>query len=126
PAEKLALRPILPKEERAKMLKRLFEPFKRKLAQSTNTEEKVMALQSLTGVTPDFVTEFLDKNPLQPAMYNEMLLTQVAMRKVAQNPEEAEELIGRLKQGGQKSMVYGLLVDALPEKARARKLEILA
>src|SRR5581483_12248989 len=85
PAEKLALRPILPKEERAKMLKRLFEPFKRKLAQSTNTEEKVMALQSLTGVTPDFVTEFLDKNPLQPAMYNEMLLTQVAMRKVAQN-----------------------------------------
>src|SRR5262249_25419803 len=40
--------------------------------------------------------------------------------------EEAEELIGRMKQGAQQSMAYGELVDALPEKARARKLEILA
>jgi len=126
PAEKLALRPILAKEEREKMLKRLFEPFKQKLVKSTDTQEKVMALQSLTGVAPDFVTEFLEKNPLQPAMYNEMLLTQVAMKRVSQKLEEAEELIGRLNQGAQKSMAYGLLVDALPEKARARKLEILA
>jgi len=51
---------------------------------------------------------------------------QVAMKKVSQNPEEAEELIGRMNQGAQKSMAYGRLVDELPEKARARKLEILA
>jgi protocatechuate 3,4-dioxygenase beta subunit len=126
PAEQLALRPILAKEEREKILKRLFEPFKQKLVKSTNTQEKVTALQSLTGIAPEFVTEFLDKNPLQPAMYNEMLLTQVAMKRVSQNPEEAEELIGHMGQGAQKSMAYGLLVDALPEKARARKLEILA
>jgi hypothetical protein len=126
PDEKLAPRRIFAEEERDKMLQRLFEPVKQRLVKSTNTQEKVMSLQSLTGVAPDFVIEFLEKNPLQPAMYHEMLLTQVAMKRAARNPEEAEELIGRLKQGAQKSMTYGLLADALPEKARARKLEILA
>jgi len=125
PDEKLALRPMLAKDERERMLKRLFEPFKQKLAKSTDPDEKVRALQSLSGVAPNFVTEFLDKHPLQP-MYNEMLLTQVAMKRASQSPEEAEELIGRMNQGAQKSLAYGMLVDALPEKARARKLEILA
>jgi hypothetical protein len=80
----------------------------------------------LTGVAPAFVAEFLDKNPLQPASYNEMLLTQAAMKGAARNPEETEELIQRMSPGAQKSMAYGMLADALPEKARARKLEILA
>lgn len=126
PSEKLVPRALLAKEERAKMLARVFEPFKQKLAKSTDFQEKVRSLQSLTGVAPDFVTEFLDKNPLRPATYDEMLRAQVAMKRVAQNPEEAEELIGRMKQGAQQSMAYGMLADALPEKARARKLEILA
>ena len=125
PGEKLALRPALAKAERDKMLTRLIEPFKQKLAKSTSTQEKLMALQSLTGPAPEFVTEFLEKHPLQP-QYNEMLLTQVAMKRVSHNPEEAEELIGRMKPGAQQSMAYGMLADALPEKARARKLEILA
>jgi|GEM_PF-5243577 len=123
PGAKLARRPILSKGERDKTLKRLLERVRRKLAKATDTQEKVMALQSLTGVVPDFVTDFLDKNPLQPALYNEMLLAQAAMKK---NPEEGEELIGRMEQGAQKSLAYGRLVDALPETARARKLEILA
>src|SRR5262245_3225468 len=55
-----------------------------------------------------------------------MLQTQVAMKRVAHDPTEAEELIGRMKPGAQQSMAYGMLADALPEKARARKLEILA
>jgi RNA polymerase sigma factor (sigma-70 family) len=126
PPEKLTPRPLLAREERAKMLKQVFEPFKQRLAKSIDVQEKVRSLQSLTGVAPDFVTEFLDKNPLRSAMYNEMLRTQVAMKKASQNPEEAEELIGKMKQGSQKSMAYGMLVDALPEKARAHRLEILA
>jgi hypothetical protein len=126
PAEKLAPRPLLARDERAKLLRRVFEPFKRKLAKSTDFQEKVRSLQSLTGVAPDFVTEFLDRNPLQPATYDEMLRVQVAMKKASQSPEEAEELIGKMKQGAQRSMAYGMLADALPEKARARKLEVLA
>ena len=59
-------------------------------------------------------------------MYTEMLLTQIAMKRAARNADEAEELIGRLPPGAQKSLSYGTLVDALPEKARAKKLEILA
>jgi tetratricopeptide (TPR) repeat protein len=125
PGEKLAPRPMLAREERDKILKRLLEPFQQRLAKSTSTQEKVSMLQSLTGPAPDFVTEFLEKHPLSP-MYNEMLLGQVAMKRVSHNPDEAEELIGRMKQGAQKSMAYGMLADALPEKARARKLEILA
>src|SRR4029077_10160921 len=31
-----------------------------------------------------------------------------------------------MNQGAQKSLAYGMLVDALPDKARTRKLEILA
>src|SRR5262245_44865302 len=48
------------------------------------------------------------------------------MKRASQDPEEAEELIGKMKQDAQQSMAYGMLADALPEKARARKLEILA
>jgi protocatechuate 3,4-dioxygenase beta subunit len=126
PAEKLAPRLILSREERAKLLRRVIEPFKQKLAKSTEFREKVSALQSLTGVVPDFVTEFLDRHPLRPAMYDEMLRTQVALKKASAGSEEAEELIGRLEQGAQRSLAYGALVDALPAKARARKLELLA
>jgi RNA polymerase sigma factor (sigma-70 family) len=124
--EKLALRTLLAKEERAKLLAQVFEPFKRDLAKSTKNQNKVSALQSLTRVAPDFVIEYLDKNPLRPAMYDEMLRSQVVMKKVSQNPDEAEELIGKMKQGAEKSMAYSKLVDELPEKARARKLEVLA
>jgi hypothetical protein len=106
------------------MLKQLLERFKPKL-KTAGLQEKVRSLQSLTGVAPEFVMEFLEENAL-PADYHEMLLSQVAMKRAAQDPEEAEELIGRMKQGAQKSMAYGMLVDALPEKARARKLAILA
>jgi protocatechuate 3,4-dioxygenase beta subunit len=126
PGTKLARRPILSKAEREKTLKRLLERVRQKLAKAADSQEKVMALQSLTGVVPDLVTDFLDKNPLQPAQDNEMLLAQAAMKKASQNPEEGEELIGRMEQGAQKSLAYGRLVDALPETARARKLEILA
>lgn len=126
PVAKLERRPILAKAEREKLFQRLLEPVKQKLAQSTSTQAKVALLQSLTGSSSEFVTEFLDKHPLQPAMDTEMLRTQLAMKRVADNPEEAEELIGRLEQGAQKSMAYGLLVDALPEPARAHKREILA
>lgn len=126
PGETLPLRSILTKEDREKLLHRVFEPVKQKLAKSTKTQDKVMTLQSLTGVAPEFVTEFLDRHPLQPAAYNDMLRTQVAMKRAAVDPDEAEELIARLNQGAQKSMAYGMLVDALPEKARAKKLEILA
>ncbi len=126
PGVRFARRPILSKEEREKTVKRLLEPIKQKLAKSTDTQEKVTSLQSLTCVAPDFVTEFLDKNPLQPAIYNEMLSAQVARKRASQNPEEAEELIGRMEQGAQKSLAYGQLVDALPENARAHKLDILA
>ncbi len=125
-AEKLVPRILLAKEERAKMLSRLLESLKSKLAKSTGIQEKVSSLQSLTGAMPDFVTEFLDKNPLRPASYTEMLRTQVAMKKALRSPGEAEELIGRMKQDAQQSMTYGMLADALPEKARARKLEVLA
>jgi hypothetical protein len=48
------------------------------------------------------------------------------MKRAARHAEEAEELIGRLPPGAQKSLAYAKLVDALPEKARAKKLEILA
>ena len=120
PAEKLALRPILAKEEREKILKRLFEPFKQKLVKSTDTQEKVMALQSLTGVAPDFVTEFLEKNPLQPAPDNEMLLTQVAMKRVSQNPEEAEELIGRMNQGRRNPWRMASSLTRCPRRRRAK------
>jgi hypothetical protein len=125
PAEKLAPRRLLAKDERAKLLAGVFEPFKRKLAKASDFQEKVRSLQSLTGVAPDFVTEFLDKNPLRPAI-DEMLRTQIAMKRTSRNPEEAEELIGKMKPGSQQSMAYGMLADGLPEKARARKLEILA
>jgi hypothetical protein len=126
PAEKLVPRPLLTKEERTTMFKRLLDPIKQGLGKSTNTDEKARTLQALTGAAPDFVIEYLDKNPLQPAMYNEMLLTQVAMRRAEREPDEVEELLGRMDQGAQRSMAYGRLADALPEKARAKKMELLA
>jgi protocatechuate 3,4-dioxygenase beta subunit len=126
PAEKLPRQPLLTSEERVTMFKRLFEPIKQRLAQSKSTDEKARTLQALTGVAPDFVIEYVDQHPLQPAIYNEMLLTQVAMKRAERAPEEVEEMIGRMTPGAQKSMAYSRLVDALPEKARTRKLELLA
>jgi protocatechuate 3,4-dioxygenase beta subunit len=126
PGERLAVRRLLTKEEREKALKRLTESLKQKLAKSTSADEKVSSLQSLTGILPDFVTEYLDKNPLQPATYNEMLWWQVAKGKAATHPEEAEELIARMSQGAQKAMAYAFLADGMQEKAPKRKLEVLA
>lgn len=126
PDVKLPLRTILAKDERARLLQRLLEPLKQQLAKSTDTMEKVRALQSLTGPAPDFVIDFLDKNPLKPPMYCDMLLGQVAIKNADRKPDEAEELIGRMPQGAQQTIAYGALVDGLPESARARKLEILA
>src|SRR4029077_16160849 len=78
---RLARRPILSKEEREKTLQRLLERVRQKFAKTTGTQEKVMALQSLTRVAPDFVTDFLDKHPLQSTQDIEMLLAQAAMKK---------------------------------------------
>jgi hypothetical protein len=126
PGDKRPPRTILAKEERQKLLQQLLAPYEQKFLKTASMDEKMRGGLILAKADPDFLVGYADKHPFKPAIMQDSILLMVVKRWLPGRSDDAEELIGKMQTAYLKAMSLCELADAMPDKARAKKLETLA
>jgi hypothetical protein len=126
PAAARMPRTILAKEERQRLLQTLLEPYKQRLQKGVGADEKMRAAQVLGTVDPEFLLEYLTKNPLKPAMMQDSALQWIVKAWAPRRSDDAAELIERMQTPYIKAVALCEIAGAMPDKAKSKKLEILA
>jgi hypothetical protein len=128
PTEKRTPRAILVTPERQKLLQNVLAPFKQQLLKTANQDEdeKYWDGVVLAKVDPEFLLEYLSKNPLKGAMEHDNVLLVAVKEWALRRPDDVEEMIGKLQVSYNKALALCEIADGLPDKSRARKLDFLA
>ncbi len=124
PAEKRIPRTILARAERDQLLQGMLTPYRQMLPKTTSADERMRVVQVLATVDPDFLINYLEKNPLKPAIIQDSALHLVVKEWAAARVDDAEELIGKIRGPFRKAMALCDLADQVA--ARPKRIELLA
>ena len=125
-AKRLAVEALPERDVRTRLAGQLTDAVKRRLAEETNAERKQRLLQQLIPVAPDYVVEYVEKNPLKSRMIHDFALREVARTLRHRNPDRARELAELTRDPYARAFVYCDLCDAMPENDKDKRLELLA